>query len=290
MPGDRQNDRQSGLSDDAGAGAPDGTAALQAVDLTVCLGGQPVLQGVNVVFARGRWTSIVGPNGAGKSTLLKALAGLLPASGGQVWLAGQPLAAIGARTRAQQLAWLGQGERALDELTAYDTVMLGRMPHQGWLATTTREDECIVREAMQGTQTWAFRGRSLAELSGGERQRVLLARALAVRAPLLLMDEPLANLDPPHQTQWLLDMRALLARGVTLVSVLHEVSIALQADELLVLDAGRVLHHGESGDAATRAAVEAVFRHRIAVREVEGQWTAIPNLHSSIHSNVHSKT
>jgi len=107
---------------------------------------------------------------------------------------------------------------------------------------------------------------------------VLLARALAVEAQVLLMDEPLANLDPPHQTDWLLMVRALVAEGKTVVSVLHEISFALQADELVLMDQGRIVHQGACGDAATHSALEAVFDHRIAVHQLAGQWLAVPKI------------
>ncbi|THU05533.1 ABC transporter ATP-binding protein [Lampropedia puyangensis] len=251
--------------------------ALQVANLHVMLGGQAVLQGIDLQVRAARWTSIIGPNGAGKSTLLKAMAGLQPAQG-QVQLFGQAFEAMAPRARAQLLAWLGQSERAMDDLTAFDTVMLGRMPHQNWLATPSAKDTAIVADAMRSTHTWDLRERSLAELSGGERQRVMLARVLAVQASVVLMDEPLANLDPPHQTQWLLDMRALVRSGVTLVSVLHEVAVALQADDLVIVHGGRIVHAGACDDPATRAAVEAVFEHRIVVRQVDGMWTAVPRL------------
>ncbi len=252
--------------------------ALATAGMAASLGGVPILHGVDLRLPAGRWTSIVGPNGAGKSTLLKALAGLLPrgAVRGGIDLFGRPLEDWGTRERARQLAWLGQNETGADELPAYDIAMLGRMPHQPWLAPPGPADHAAVRAALQATQAWEWRHRPLAQLSGGERQRVLLARALAVQARVLLMDEPLAHLDPPHQADWLRTVRGLVREGGTVVSVLHEVSFALQADALVVLEAGRVLHHGDAADPATHAAVEAVFGHRIRVREVDGLRVALP--------------
>jgi iron complex transport system ATP-binding protein len=133
-----------------------------------------------------------------------------------------------------------------------------------------------VQQALQATQAWDWRQRALGQLSGGERQRVLLARALAVQAPVLLMDEPLANLDPPHQADWLALVRALTARGHTVVSVLHEISMALHADDLLVLVGGRLAHHGPCADPASHRALEQVFDHRIAIHALQGQWVALP--------------
>ena len=228
-----------------------------------------------MAFPTGAWTAVVGPNGAGKSTLLRAVAGL-QASQGRISLLGQPLHSWSRQQRAQQLAWLGQGEAVAADLLCYDLVMLGRLPHQNWLAAPSTADHAAVEQALHATHAWAWRARPVAELSGGERQRVLLARALAVQAQVLLMDEPLANLDPPHQSDWIATVQALVAQGRTVVSVLHELGVALQSQHLLIMQAGRVLHHGPTHDAHTHAALEAVFEHRIRVRQVDGLWMAFP--------------
>ncbi|MDQ3272866.1 MAG: ABC transporter ATP-binding protein, partial [Pseudomonadota bacterium] len=195
-----------------------------------------------------------------------------------ITLLGRPLAELPARERAQQLSWLGQNESSPDDLTAWDVAMLGRLPHQAWLAPPSAQDHAAVERALRATHAWDWRERALGQLSGGERQRVLLARALAVEAQVLLMDEPLANLDPPHQADWLLMARALVAQGKTVVSVLHEISFALQADELVVMADGRVMHQGACADPATHRALESVFAQRIAVHPLAGQWLAVPRI------------
>jgi iron complex transport system ATP-binding protein len=250
--------------------------ALQAENIRASIGRSQILHGITLGLPQGRWTSIVGPNGAGKSTLLKVLAGLLPHSG-TVTLLGQPLQRLPGRVRARQLAWLGQNEAAGDDLTVWDVAMLGRLPHQAWLAAPSEADRAAVEIALQSTGAWDWRQRALGQLSGGERQRVLLARALAVQAQVLLMDEPLANLDPPHQADWLGVVRCLLESGVTVVSVLHEISMALHSDEMVILAAGRVTHQGACADAATHRALEAVFDQRISIYPIADQWIALPN-------------
>ncbi|MGH6626509.1 MAG: ABC transporter ATP-binding protein [Burkholderiaceae bacterium] len=251
--------------------------AIHAHSIRARLGFAEVLHGIELSLPAARWTSIVGPNGAGKSTLLKVLAGLLHHQG-EVRLLGQPLGALSGRARARQLSWLGQNEATADDLTVYDVAMLGRLPHQPWLAPPSAADRAAVEQALRATQAWDWRGRALGQLSGGERQRVLLARALAVQAQVLLMDEPLANLDPPHQTDWLLMVRELVASGKTVVSVLHEISLALQADEMVVMAQGRVTHQGACSEAATHRALEQVFDQRIAVHSLSGQWIALPRI------------
>ena len=259
------------------ANAPE-KIAIGADGISASIGKSPILHGVTLQLPAGRWTSIVGPNGAGKSTLLRALAGLMPCSG-SVHLLGRPLAQWHRGERARALSWLGQNEVAADDLMVYDVAMLGRLPHQPWLSPPSGTDHAAVEQALRATQAWDWRHRALGQLSGGERQRVLLARLLAVQAQVLLMDEPLANLDPPHQADWLLLVRALVAQGTTVVSVLHEVSLALQADDMVVMAAGRVLHHGACDAAATQAALEQVFDHRIHVRHLDGMWMALPSIH-----------
>lgn len=251
--------------------------ALRLHDVHVSLAEQEVLHGIDLSFVAGRWTSIVGPNGAGKSTLLKAMAGLLSVTG-RIFLFDQALMAMDRKLRAQQLSWLGQNETASDDLRVWDVVMLGRMPHQDWLAAPDAKDQAVVETALRATQAWAWRERSLGQLSGGERQRVLLARAMAVQAQVMLMDEPLANLDPPHQVDWLEQVHCLTAQHTTVISVLHEVSMALHADDIVVMQAGRVVHQGACADAATHRAVEAVFDNRIAIHSLDGQWVTLPKL------------
>lgn len=247
------------------------SARLQAVRLQDC----PVLGPVALELHAGRWTAIVGPNGAGKSTLLRALGGLQPAEG-EVRLHGRPISAWGAAERARALSWLGQNEPVGEGLSVEAVVMLGRLPHRGWLAPPCAEDEAAVERAMTQTQCATWRRRSVDTLSGGERQRVLLARALAVQASVLLMDEPLTHLDPPHQSDWLALVRRLRDDGAAVVSVLHELNVALQADELVVVARGAVVHQGAPGDTATREALMAVFDRRLRLVEVGGQWLAVP--------------
>jgi iron complex transport system ATP-binding protein len=253
------------------------TAALRAKNLHVSLGGTEILHDIDVELPQGRWTVIVGPNGAGKTTLLKALAHLV-AYQGHVEMLGRDHSTWPHRERARALAWLGQNESGPEDLLAHDVVMLGRVPHQSWLASASDEDARAVEAAMRETQCWQWQGRALGSLSGGERQRVLLARALAVGAQLLVMDEPLANLDPPHQSDWLRIVRQHVARGGTALSVLHEITMALHADEMVVMDAGRVVHQGACTDAATHRALEGVFNRRIGVHSLAGQWVALPEV------------
>lgn len=251
--------------------------AIEVRGVHAHLGDTPVLHGIELNLPRGCWTSIVGPNGAGKSTLLKVLAGLLPHTG-QVTLLNRPLADWAPRARAQQLVWLGQNEGSAGDLPVLDIAMLGRLPHQAWLSPPSAQDHAAVERALRATHAWDWRTRSFSQLSGGERQRVLLARALAVEADVMLMDEPLSNLDPPHQVDWLNLVQMLVVQGRTVVSVLHEIGMALHADQMVVMAGGSVTHQGDCDLPRTHRAMEAVFDDRVQVHSLNGQWVAMPRV------------
>jgi iron complex transport system ATP-binding protein len=251
------------------------TPALQTQQLRVELGGREVLQGISTVFKAGAWSCIVGPNGAGKSTLLKALAGLQP-SVGAIDLLGQALHNWSAKQRAQQLAWLAQDETGGMQLKVCDVVMLGRLPHQGLLGSVTHSDLQACEQAMQATQVAQFSNSLLGTLSAGQQQRVRLARALATQAKLLLLDEPLANLDPPHQLDCVQLIRSLVASGSTVISVLHELPMALLSDELHIIQAGQITHQGPSNAPQTHRALECVFHQKIRIVQADGYWVTVP--------------
>lgn len=252
------------------------TTLLQARGLSVSLGGTPVLHGLSIDVGPG-WTAIVGPNGAGKSTLLRCLAGLQPLVAGEVVLDGRPLRDWAPRERASRIAWLAQQGEATGELTVDQVVQLGRLPHLGLFGEPGPKDQAAVRQAMADTECEAWSQRRLHELSGGERQRVLLARALAVEAPLLLLDEPTTHLDPPHQIA-LVRLFKRLARERAVVSVLHDLSLVLQADRLVVMQAGRLRAAGASDDPAVHAALQAVFDGALRIERVGGRFVALPHL------------
>jgi iron complex transport system ATP-binding protein len=256
--------------------------AFEVSDLCVSLGTarhvRPVLQHLNTRIETGRWTCVVGPNGAGKSTFLRALAGLVPGQQGHVKVNGKAFQQYTHRERAKTVAWLAQGgaDQAADDLSTYDIVMLGRFPHLPWLSPPSPVDHAAVQQAMEQTRVWEWRNRLLGSLSGGERQRVLLARLLAVQADIVLMDEPLANLDPPHQADWIALVRSLVAQGRTVVTVLHEISLALLADDLLVMQKGHVQYAGPSHETAAHYALQSVFDNRLSIHQVNNRWLVLP--------------
>jgi iron complex transport system ATP-binding protein len=182
--------------------------------------------------------------------------------------------------RGQLIAWLAQHETAdaNGELTVRDVVQLGRLPHLGLFAAPGPRDDAAVDAALAITECTGWQCRRLHELSGGERQRVLLARALAVGAPVLLLDEPTTHLDPPHQIAVVRLLKRLAAGGTTVVSVLHDLPLALQADRLVVLQDGRVRAEGSPRSTEVQGSLVTVFGGALSIERVGGRLTAVPRL------------
>ncbi|MCF3104422.1 heme ABC transporter ATP-binding protein [Streptomyces roseoverticillatus] len=225
------------------APSPLGTVLAEARSLSVRLGGRAVLDGVDLGVAAGEVLALVGPNGAGKSTLLAALAHDLPAAAGEVRIDGEPAAAWSAAELALRRAVLPQSAELSFPFPVEDVVRMGRAP---WAGTPAEgEDDAAVREAMAAAEVTGFASRPFAALSGGERARVALARVLAQRTPLLLLDEPTAALDLRHQELVLRICRERAAAGAAVVVVLHDLGLAgAYADRVAVLHGGRVAAEG----------------------------------------------
>ena len=261
-----------------------GTPALSCRDLCVGYGAHVVIKSLSIGFLPGLWTSIVGPNGCGKSTLLRALAGLEPARSGTILLQDRALSSWPRRERARRVAWLAQTS-AVTDLTATEVVALGRFAHSGWLAHRQDEDEAAMYRAMMATGSLAWAHRRLSTLSGGERQRVHLARALAVEASVMLLDEPTTHLDPPHQEDIVRLLREQ-ARGcsVSVVSAIHDLSLALAADRIVVLGYRGLVGHGTIAEALAGNWLSAAFETPVNVVEHGGAHLWRPSLEPPSHS------
>ena len=213
---------------------------LAATRVELALGRRPVLRGIDVAVGPGELVGLVGANGAGKSTLLRVLAGLRRPDQGEVRLDGTPLDRLGPARLALLRAYLPQDAIAHWPLASFDVVRLGRLPH----GKGARNDDAVDR-AMRRTGALQFAARRIDALSAGERMRVLLARALAVEAPVLLADEPIAGLDPLHQLRTMQLLRELAAEGAAVVAVLHDLTLAARfCTRLVLLHEGHVLADG----------------------------------------------
>lgn len=253
-------------------------ALLSADGLSVCRGPSVVVSDVSLKVRAGEWLAIVGSNGAGKSSLLMTLAGLWPAAVGTVSLQERPLRQWSPRERARHIAWLGQDAPQDEALSVADVVALGRMPHQGWWGWPAQSaaDQRAIAQALSDADLLSLRDRPLRALSGGERQRAHLARALATEASVLLLDEPSAHLDAPHQRLLAGVLRAQAQRGHAVVSVLHELPLAMAADRIAVMQSGQLLACGAAGDALVHRAIETVFAQAVRIAPVDGRWAVLP--------------
>ncbi|WP_438294150.1 heme ABC transporter ATP-binding protein [Streptomyces sp. HUAS TT7] len=241
-----------------------GHVALEPSELRVVLGGRPVLDGVGLQVHAGEVVALVGPNGAGKSTLLAALAGDVPAASGAVRIDGRPLADWPAPELALRRAVLPQQASLSFPFAAEEVVRMGRAP---WAGTVREdEDEAVVAEAMAATEVTGFAGRPFDALSGGERARVALARVLAQRAPVLLLDEPTAALDLRHQELVLRICRERARAGDAVVVVLHDLGLAAAyADRVAVLHEGRIAAEGPPREVLGAELIGRVYRQPVEV-------------------------
>jgi iron complex transport system ATP-binding protein len=253
---------------------------LATHDLEVRYGARTALAPTTLTLEPRALVALVGPNGAGKSTLLRALAGLVPCSGTVKWQ-GTPLSELDGRSRARTVAYLPQTPPVHWPLAARELVALGRLPHRAFATAATAADAAAVTEAMRLTDTLEFAERSVSSLSVGERARVLLARALAVEAPVLLVDEPIASLDPYHQ----LDVMRVLgdyARGDAMkprlvVAVLHDVGLAARfCDRVLLMDGGAVVADGPPAQTLGAPELRAHYRVEPFIAEHDGEPLIVP--------------
>lgn len=250
---------------------------LSAQNLGVTLSGRTVLRGVSLSLERGHLVALVGPNGAGKTTLLRALAGLIAATGA-VRVGDGALSALTLRERARRFAYLPQGHLVHWPLPARDIVALGRFPHGVTdPARLGPGDIDAVERAMRATDVVEFADRPVTELSGGERSRVALARVLAVEAPIILADEPIASLDPRHQLDVMKSLRNAADAGVLVIVVTHDLGLAARfADHVMVLSEGRLAAQGAPAVALSEEVMRDVFRISAYRAEYQREAVIVP--------------
>lgn len=231
---------------------------IQLQHIGVSYGDRVILKDLDAEVADGRITAVMGPNGCGKTTLLRCIGGLLTPTEGEVLVDGRPVGDYGARALAQKVAFVRQHQQTDFEFSSFETVLMGRNPYQRRLQNESQADWDIVERCMRQTGTWDLRLSKPAEMSGGELQRVMIARALAQQTPVLLMDEPVSNLDIAHQR----DVMQLLRQSheKTILIVIHDLNLALQfCDDLLLLYDGGLLFQGPIAEGLTPERIRQVY-------------------------------
>jgi iron complex transport system ATP-binding protein len=234
---------------------------LEIENLHVEIGRAPILKGVSLDVRPGEVVVLIGPNGAGKSTLIRAVSGVLPLQSGNVRICGRDLATIPPRDRARLLAVVPQARNLPPAFTVYETALIGRNPHLGWLGQTSAADHQCAQRALERTSLLPLSARRVGELSGGEQQRVLLARALAQETPVLLLDEPTTHLDLQHQSSLLNLVRSLAnERQLAVLMALHDLNLAgLYADRVALLVDGHLQACGAPHEVLTEQTLAAVY-------------------------------
>jgi iron complex transport system ATP-binding protein len=218
---------------------------ISVTDVRVRYGAVIALDGVTERAAAGEWLGVIGPNGAGKTTLLRAVAHQVRHAG-RIEVCGVPIAGMSRRKLARVVAYVPQRPQLPPDMTVSDYVLLGRTPHIGYLRVETGADRLICAELLNRLALSAMADRTLDTLSGGELQRLVLTRALAQQAPVLLLDEPTSALDLGRRVDALeLVDEIRRERSLTVLSAVHDLTLAGQfADRLLLLDGGRVAASG----------------------------------------------
>ncbi len=255
---------------------------LAAIDVEVRYEARVAVRATTVTLEPGALVALIGPNGAGKSTLLRALAGLVPHRGTVSWR-GAALAELDARVRARTVAYLPQDPPVHWPLPARELVALGRLPHRAYAAGEDAFDKAAVAAAMRLTDTLDLAERSVSRLSVGERARVLLARALAVEAPVLLVDEPIAMLDPYHQLDVMSTLRDY-AKGTCggteprlVVAVLHDLGLAARfCDRVLLMDGGAIVGDGPPEATLGAEIIRAHYRVEPLIARHHGEPLVVP--------------
>jgi iron complex transport system ATP-binding protein len=237
--------------------------AVSVTSLRVVRGGRAVVDRVTFVARFGSVTGILGPNGAGKSSVVKALAGILPYEG-EVAIDGQPARALDGPARARRVAYVPQQSELRSALEVAAVVEHGRYAHQVGRVRATAKDHDAVRRALEMTETTSFAERTFTTLSQGERQRVLLARALATEARVLLLDEPTSTLDVGHALKVHTLLRRLAGEGYGVLTVLHPLEQAHEwTDEVVLLERGRVFASGATREIICEGIVEPLYGVRL---------------------------
>jgi iron complex transport system ATP-binding protein len=249
---------------------------IELRDVTVRFGTVDAVRDVSLTVESGEWIALIGPNGAGKTSMLRAMCRLV-AFRGKIELDGQSVRRLSRRELARVIAFVPQTPVTPHELTVAEYVLLGRTPYLAYLGDESRTDRLAAQRSLDRLELLSFADRPLGSLSGGELQRAVLARALAQEAPILMLDEPTTALDLGRQQQALELIDSLRGDGLTVVSTLHDLTLAGQyADRLVLLDRGAVVAQGVPEDVLSVENLESYYEASVRVVREEGRVFVLP--------------
>lgn len=239
---------------------------LRIEDLQAGYGDRAVLRGVSLLVNPGEVVALVGPNGCGKTTLLKAVTRVVPWIAGDVFAGEASVRDLSTRELSRRIAVVPQNPQLPLGYTASEAVLMGRTPHLGFLEQEGPGDFRSVEAALARVGAGQLAGRRVDELSGGERQNVVLARALAQDTPILLLDEPTANLDIGHQISVAGLVRELAASGLAVLAAIHDLSLAsLYSDRIALMWNGRIFRLGRPEEVLTEENLREVYGAEVTV-------------------------
>jgi iron complex transport system ATP-binding protein len=236
-------------------------------NLQCCLGGREILSDIELTIKRGKFYSIIGPNGSGKTTLLRTLTTSLVPKYGEILVDNIDISNMQGKELAKKLSYVSQNTMIDFTFNVMDYVLMGRYPYLGVLQSEGKNDLEYARRAMDLTNTWHLREKNLSEISGGERQRVVVARALTQDTPIMLLDEPISQLDIHHQIELMDTLHDMVEiRGVTVVAVLHDLNIASQySDYMVLLSNGKIAKEGKPEEVLSREVILKVYNLKVQV-------------------------
>lgn len=225
-------------------------------------GDRQILTDINLTIKKGYFYSIIGPNGSGKTTLLRNIAKSLEPKPDSVFIDNIDVTKLNSRNIAKRLSVVPQNTNIEFEFTVTDIVLMGRSPYIGRFESESSQDIKIAERAMRSTNTWHLRDKRITEISGGERQRVIVARALAQDTGIMLLDEPVSQLDIHHQIELMETIQTLIKdRDITAVSVMHDLNLAAQySDYIILMSEGEIVCQGTPHDVITEENIKRVYK------------------------------
>ncbi len=233
---------------------------LSVKDLSAGYKRTPVISKVSVEANAGEFIALLGPNGSGKTTLVKALAGLLPVMSGDIWVGDTPLSFLEPKLRARRISYLAQSRQAMPDMSVLEILELGRAPFRGRLGLISDDGRQVIERVIETCALQDFVSRKYGELSGGEQARVLLGRALVVDAPVILVDEPIAALDPFYQLATLEILTSQARSGKTVIAALHDLSLAQRfSDRVWMMSEGQLALNAPASQAFDSEIIARVF-------------------------------